>query len=174
MPEARRGRKALVAGLVVCAAAAAALVVVVLRPGSEAETAPSANATQASQAAPATPPSAAMASVPVTTLPSASPAPTTPLTTHFTSDPGGVVVKEDGKEICASTPCDHDFEPDPTHEHKLVFTKPGFRPETRMIHAGDSPVAVHLVAARAWTAPAQAKPAETNAPTPQGFKEIPY
>jgi hypothetical protein len=107
-------------------------------------------------------------------LPSASPAPPSALTTHFTSDPPGAVVKEDGKEICASTPCDHTFEPDPTHEHKLVFSKAGFRAETKVVHVGDSPVVVHLVAARAWSPPAQAKPAETNVATPQGFKEIPY
>jgi eukaryotic-like serine/threonine-protein kinase len=169
MPELRRGRKALVA-LAACAAAVAAVLLVVLRPGGDADSAAPAKVADPARVAPP-PASAAPVSVPVTTLPSASP---TALATHLTSDPVGAAVKEDGKEICPSTPCDHSFEPDPAHEHKLVFSKQGFRAETKVIHAGETSVAVHLVAARAWSPPAQAKPAETGVATPQGFKEIPY
>jgi hypothetical protein len=98
------------------------------------------------------------------------------MVTHLTSEPAGAVVKEDGKEVCAATPCDHDFGSDVTREHKLVFSKPGFRLETRTLHTGDSPVSVRFARAPAWTAPAAPppKPAEPSAPTPQGFKEIPY
>jgi serine/threonine protein kinase len=176
VPDFRRGRRALAAGVVCAVGVGAALAVVLLR-GGNGETAALENVSPPAQAAlpPVAPPPPPVAATPVPPAPAA-PVVSTPaaLTTHFTSDPAGAVVREDGKEICAATPCDHDYEPDVLREHKLVFTKAGFRAETKLIHAGDSPVSVRLVAAHAWSAPAQAKPAETNAATPQGFKEIPY
>ncbi len=174
VPNFRRGRKALWAGVACAIAGAVLLVLIVPRGNDEGLAAPAVTGAPAPTAA--TPPSASPPPVALTSLPSASP-PTAPasLTTRFTSDPPGAAVKEDGKEVCAATPCDHAFEADVTHEHKVVFYKAGYRLETRMIHAGDSPVAVRLTGAHAWNPPpAQAKPAETNAPTPQGFKEIPY
>jgi len=106
-----------------------------------------------------------------------------PLTTRvrITSDPPGASVKEDGKDVCASTPCDHDFEADPAKDHRLSFAKPGFHAETRTMRVGESPVNVRLSkSAGGWSPrtpqapPIRSTPAPDNAPTPSGFKDIPY
>jgi hypothetical protein len=100
------------------------------------------------------------------------------------SEPPGASVKENGEEICAATPCDHVFPADPTGdhaervEHKAVFTRAGYKPETRPFHGSDGQVSVTLapqVAVKAWQPPPQqpkAKAPDTAAP--QGFKDIPY
>jgi serine/threonine protein kinase len=183
LSDPRRGTKIVAAIVVLVAAALGVLIVLSLRPSSDEATAAPAAADPAvtpavvpPRAAAAAPPSAgAPQTVEVTALPSAAATPSS-MSAHITSDPAGAVVKEDGKEVCAATPCDHDFGADFTKEHKLVFYKAGFRLETRVVHAGDTPVAVHFVRAPAWAPPASqpAKPAEPSAPTPQGFKEIPY
>jgi serine/threonine protein kinase len=177
MPEFRRSRKVWLAGLF-CVAAGATLAVALSQRGTDENAAsdPPAQAESTPKAAAPPPPGATTPSVEVTSLPSAAPTPLPSMSAHITSDPPGAVVKEDGKEVCAATPCDHDFGSDVTKEHKLVFYKPGFRLETRAMHAGDTPVAVRLTTAKAWTAPAghESKPADPGAATPNGFKEIPY
>jgi serine/threonine protein kinase len=174
-PEFRRSHKVVYAGIFCALAAAGLLVVLSQQRSSENEERPPPSAAVAAPPAENKTPAAAPVppSVEVTSLPSAAAAPTV---THLASEPAGAIVKEDGKEICAATPCDHDFGTDVTREHKLAFLKPGFRPETRTVHTGDSPVAVRLSRAAAWTPPAagQPRPAEPAPATPQGFKEIPY
>jgi serine/threonine protein kinase len=100
----------------------------------------------------------------------------TTLTVHFVTEPPGASVKENGAELCATTPCDHAYPADPTTEHKVVFNHGGYRPETRVVHANDAQVALTLVAAKAWVPPprgAGPKPADSSG-APQGFKDIPY
>jgi serine/threonine protein kinase len=99
---------------------------------------------------------------------------------RISSEPTGALVKEDGKELCPSTPCDHDFDADPAKEHRLSFTKAGYRAEVRTVRIGDTPVSVRLAkSAGTWAAPPakvrEREPAPAdNTPTPSGFKEIPY
>jgi hypothetical protein len=78
-------------------------------------------------------------------------------------------VREDGKEVCAATPCAIEYRGDDAKTaHRLVVSKPGFRNELRETKAGET-VAVHLVRApQVWSAP---RPQDS---APQGFKEIPY
>jgi len=104
------------------------------------------------------------------------PAPTT-LSVHFVTDPPGASVKENGAELCAATPCDHSYPADSTVEHKILINHPGYRPETRVVHASDAQVALTLVAMKAWAPPprpATPKPGESAGAAPQGFKDIPY
>ncbi len=66
------------------------------------------------------------------------------------SDPDGASVKEDGVELCSSTPCDILYkgaDADPSREHKLTVSRPGYRVEARTLKVGDSPVAVKLTKA---------------------------
>jgi serine/threonine-protein kinase len=95
------------------------------------------------------------------------------------SDPDGASVKEDGVELCGSTPCDILYkgsDADPLREHKLTVARPGYRPETRTVKVGDSPVAVKL--ARAPEVPRfvpAAAPKNDTPPAPTGYKnDLPY
>ena len=95
---------------------------------------------------------------------------------RINSDPDGASVKEEGIEICSSTPCDIPYkgpEADPSKEHKLTFTKGGFRTETKSIKVGDSPISIKLTKAPAF-APAPAGEKKDPPPMP-GYKgDIPY
>jgi eukaryotic-like serine/threonine-protein kinase len=174
MPDLRRGRKALAIGVVCALAATVGLGVAFAvrgEPGLAVRTAPAPQVTAIATAPAATATTATATSTATSTATENA----TGGLVHVISEPAGAVVKEDGKEVCPSTPCDHDFGADGTREHKLVFYKPGFRLETRLVHAGDPPVSVKLAQAKAWSAPgSQAKPADSSSQTPQGFKEIPY
>jgi serine/threonine-protein kinase len=95
------------------------------------------------------------------------------------SDPDGASVKEDGVELCGSTPCDILYkgsDADPLREHKLTISHPGFRSETRTVKVGDSPVAFKL--ARAPEVPRfvpAAPPKNDTPPAPTGYKnDLPY
>jgi eukaryotic-like serine/threonine-protein kinase len=111
---------------------------------------------------------------PMTGTPTPPPAPSS-AKVRINSEPPGATVKEDGKELCAATPCDHDFDPDPSKDHKLAFTKSGYRAEVRTVHVGDTPVTVRLSKGTStWSAPPKAQPQPDNTPTPSGFKDIPY
>jgi serine/threonine protein kinase len=111
-------------------------------------------------------------------LTSASPPAPTSANVRISSDPSGATVKEDGREICAATPCDHEFELDQAKEHRLTFAKAGYRPEVRTVRVADSPVSVRLARSYGTWSPAPAPkpptPPADNTPTPSGFKEIPY
>jgi eukaryotic-like serine/threonine-protein kinase len=107
---------------------------------------------------------------------------TTPPTLKVTTDPPGAAVREDGKELCATTPCDLVFNTDgadATKPHKLLILHAGFRPEARTVKANDPPVHVKLHAAVAGggARPPQSQPTATAKPettTPNGFKDQPY
>jgi eukaryotic-like serine/threonine-protein kinase len=96
---------------------------------------------------------------------------------RLNSEPDGASVKEDGVEICTSTPCDITYrasDADPTKEHKLMFSKPGYRAEAKAVKVGDSPVGVKLTKVpAAWTPPPA--PKEDKGGAPPGYKvDIPY
>jgi serine/threonine-protein kinase len=95
------------------------------------------------------------------------------------SDPDGASVKEDGVELCGSTPCDILYkgqDADPAREHRLTVSHPGYRPETRTVKLGDSPFAVKLT--RAPEVPRfvpAAAPRSDTPPAPTGYKnDLPY
>ena len=107
--------------------------------------------------------------------------PGTPSTSAFVkvrlnTDPPDSSVKEDGIEICSSTPCDVTYrgsDADSSKEHKLLFSKNGYKVESKTIKVADSPITVKLTKAPAvWVAPQQAAP--KNDDRPPGFKDLPY
>jgi eukaryotic-like serine/threonine-protein kinase len=108
---------------------------------------------------------------------SAPPVPATPalVKVRVTSEPDGATVKEDGVEICTSTPCDVTYrgpDADVTKEHKLVIAKSGYRPETKLIKVGDTPIAVKLTRGTGGWAPTP-RPVDPGK-GPEGFKDLPY
>ena len=108
------------------------------------------------------------------------------VTFKVTTDPPGASVREDATELCASTPCDVSFKgdaADPAKAHKLLVQHAGFRPETRLVKAGDAALAngLHLKLYRGGFVgggrPAPAVTTGTKPPpetTPNGFKDLPY
>ncbi len=99
---------------------------------------------------------------------------------HITTEPPGASVREDATELCAATPCEITFKgdaADPAKAHKLLFTHPGFRPDVKMVKAGDAPLQVKLLRAGGGGRPTVAAPPATAKPTtdtPNGFKDLPY
>jgi eukaryotic-like serine/threonine-protein kinase len=106
------------------------------------------------------------------------------------SEPDGATVKEDGVELCGSTPCDILYkggDADPAREHKLLVSRQGFKAEARTVKVGDSPIIVKLTrlpdatrlvpvapAAPQATPQATAPKADTP-PVPTGYKtDLPY
>jgi len=70
---------------------------------------------------------------------------------RLNSVPDSASVREDGVELCSSTPCDILYkgtDAEPTRAHVLTIARSGFRPETITVRPPDSPVRVTLVAAR--------------------------
>jgi hypothetical protein len=99
-----------------------------------------------------TPPSpmATVASVPPTSTATTATAPSL-AKVRVGSEPDGVSVTEDGVELCSSTPCDFLYkgtDADPATQHSLTFARTGYRPQTRIVKVGDSPVSVKLIAER--------------------------
>ena len=95
---------------------------------------------------------------------------------RINTDPQDASVKEDGIEVCSSTPCEITYkgvDGDPNKDHKLMFSKAGYRVENRTVKLGDSPVNVKLTKAPQYYAPPQQqqKPPEDK---PPGFKDLPY
>ncbi len=98
---------------------------------------------------------------------------------RINTEPDGASVKEDGVEVCSSTPCDVLYKgPDAEgeREHRLAITRAGFKPEQRAIKVGDSPVYVKLARAPATGGGRGAAPPPplTKDDGPKGFKDIPY
>jgi|CZKU01.1.fsa_nt_gi serine/threonine-protein kinase len=106
---------------------------------------------------------------------------------RINTDPDGATVKEDGVELCGSTPCDILYkgaDADPGREHKLALSRQGYKVETRTLKVGDSPLAVKL--AKALESPrfipqgqpaygGQRPEARPEAPPPAGYKnDLPY
>ncbi len=102
---------------------------------------------------------------------------------RINSDPAGATVKEDGVELCGSTPCDIVYkgsDADPSRDHALVVTRQGFRPERTVVKASDASIVVRLTklpdAPRVFQQPVpQAIPRTDPPPAPTGYKtDLPY
>jgi serine/threonine-protein kinase len=175
-PPGRSGSKGMLVAAVVGALAIAGIIgFVALRP-SKPVTSPTGNPTSTTTS---------MSTAPTPTdNPTAAPTATTPPTqpslvkVRVNTDPDGASVKEDGVELCSSTPCDILYkgaDADPTREHKLTFTRVGSRVETKTVKVGDSPVTVKLTVAPAGPYRPAPQPKDNTAPVPTGYKnDIPY
>ncbi len=115
----------------------------------------------------------------------AAPSPALPAAPAFAkvrvnSDPDGASVKEDGVELCTSTPCDILYkgpDADAAREHKLTVSRQGYKSESRSIRVGDSPVAVKLAKVELPRVAPQPAPAKNDTPqtVPTGYKsDVPY
>src|ERR1700733_9227553 len=73
------------------------------------------------------------------------------------TDPDRASVKEDGYEVCNSTPCEITYkgavDADPAKDHKLLISKTGYKVESRTVRIGESPVTVKLSRRPATGAP---------------------
>jgi serine/threonine protein kinase len=79
------------------------------------------------------------------------PAPSASATLHISTDPPGAKVKEEGDTMCESTPCDIVYVgegADNGFEHLLVFLKPDYKLERKLVSVAASPVTVKLTRAR--------------------------
>jgi serine/threonine-protein kinase len=121
---------------------------------------------------------ASTATAPQTATATAAPPTSTIVKVRINSDPDGASVKEDGVELCSSTPCDILYkgsDADPTKEHRLTILKNGFRLETKNVKVGDSPVTFKLIAAPVYIRPAPQQKNEQQQSAPGGYKnELPY
>ena len=118
--------------------------------------------------------------------PTALPRPAAPVAVsmRIVTDPDGATVKEDGVEVCSSTPCDILYkgsDADPARVHKLTFSRTGYRAEGKDVKVGDAtpvtvklskiPEAPRVVPLARPEPPSPASPA----PVPTGYKtDIPY
>jgi serine/threonine protein kinase len=113
--------------------------------------------------------------LPAVALPAAPPA---LAQVRINTDPDGASVKEDGIEVCSSTPCDvlyQGSEADPMREHRLSVARAGYRMESRTVKVGDSPVTVKLTVVPAPIFRPAAQPKDTASLVPSGYKnDIPY
>jgi len=90
------------------------------------------------------------------TCPTVVAAPVTPASprlvkVRLNSEPDGASVREDGVELCGSTPCDILYkgsDAEPTRGHVLTIARSGFRPETMTVTPPDSPILVKLTRVR--------------------------
>jgi serine/threonine-protein kinase len=103
-----------------------------------------------------------------------------PATLSVVTDPPGARVREDGVDVCDSTPCEIAYEGlDVAKEHKLVLLRSGYRVETRTAKAAEGRVSVKLLPLppTPHAPPALAPAAQKSEPLalPPGYKaEIPY
>jgi serine/threonine-protein kinase len=100
-----------------------------------------------------------------------------PLKVRVSTDPEGANVREDGREVCAATPCDVSFAPDGKKTRKLLFVKNGFRNDVREVGATDGQLNVKLAKAGGGYVPPKQPPAQDHPEStsaPEGFKDIPY
>jgi serine/threonine-protein kinase len=94
------------------------------------------------------------------------------------TEPDGAGVKEDGVELCSSTPCDILYkgpDADPARDHKLTVARPGYRSETRSVKVTEGSLTVKLskVDPPRFVPPPAVKPDMPVAPT--GYKtDVPY
>jgi serine/threonine-protein kinase len=103
---------------------------------------------------------------------------------RINTEPDGASVKEDGVELCSSTPCDILYkgaDADASKEHRLTLVRAGYRSETKSVRVGDTPINVKLGALPAaphYVAPQGAPRSDRQSDTPSlppGYKpDIPY
>lgn len=80
---------------------------------------------------------------------------------HIESTPPGAAVLENGKAICSATPCDVTYTGDEAAaEHKIMFSKSGFKTSNTTIKPGDGSVSGTLV------------PVPTQKTVPEGYKDF--
>ncbi len=137
---------------------------------------PSAGSTPSAPAA-----QTALAPVPSASAPpvASAPPPIAIVKIRVNTDPDGASVKEDGVELCGSTPCDLLYkgsDADPAREHKLTVGRPGFKTEARTVKLGDTPVLIKLTRAPEVPRFVPAAPPRSDAPpVPTGYKnDLPY
>jgi serine/threonine-protein kinase len=95
-------------------------------------------------------PSAPNSASPVV-APSAALAPKPTATLHVETMPPGAKVKEEGDTMCDATPCDIVYSGEgasPSVEHLLVFMKPDYKLERKLVTVDISPVRVKLTKAK--------------------------
>jgi serine/threonine-protein kinase len=164
----------LVAAVVGALAIAGIIGFVALRPSKQGTTTPSGSPTSTTANVAPTAPTDNPTVAPTATTPPTSPS---LVKVRVNTDPDGASVKEDGVELCSSTPCDILYkgaDADATREHKLSFTHNGYRVENKTVKVGDSPVTVKLTAAPMVFHPVQ-QPKDNSAQVPGGYKgEVPY
>jgi len=174
-PPGKSGSKGMLVAAVVGALAIAGIIgFVALRPNKPLTTTPSGNPTSTTMNVAPTAPTDNPTVAPTVTTP---PAPASLVKVRVNTDPDGASVKEDGVELCSSTPCDILYkgaDADPTREHKLTFTRNGYRLEIKSVKVGDSPVTVKLTVAPAGVYRPAPQPKDNTAPQPTVYKEIPY
>jgi serine/threonine-protein kinase len=178
LPGGRGGSKGALITAVVGALACALLVsYLAVRPHG-----PAAGAPTSTVQGGASSPQGTLAAVPPTEAVPVAPAPPALVKVRINTEPDGASVKEDGVELCSSTPCDILYkgpDADAAKEHRLTFARAGYRPDTRSVRVGDSPVIVKLAAipagpAQHYVAP-QAPPKTESPSLPPGYKpDIPY
>jgi eukaryotic-like serine/threonine-protein kinase len=100
-----------------------------------------------------------------------------PLKVRVSSEPEGANVREDGREVCAATPCDVSFASDGKKTRKLLFVKNGFRADSREVGATDGQLTVKLARAGGGYVPPKQPPSNDHPESttaPEGFKDLPY
>jgi len=97
------------------------------------------------------------------------PAPPPLVKVRVMSTPPGASVREDGVELCVTTPCDVAYEAS-SELHNLVVSKPGFASKTITTRATDGQVEARLPALSSDPKTGRKAPV---AP-PEGFKDLPY
>jgi serine/threonine-protein kinase len=97
---------------------------------------------------------------------------------RINTEPDGAGVKEDGVELCSSTPCDILYkgaDADPSREHKLTLARQGYRPETRSVKVTDSALTVKLAKAEGSRIVPQVTARPEAAAVPTGYRtDVPY
>jgi serine/threonine-protein kinase len=178
----RSGSKGVLIASVIGIAAVLGIIAFIAMKGGDKKT-PPANASTGTAAT--TAPNAPTGAAPLTTATEATTAnnnssAASTVKVRLNSDPQGASVKEEGVEICNSTPCDVTYkgaEADPSREHKLVFTLGGFKVENKTIKVGDHPVSVKLTKADPvrWGPAPQGGGNKEPTTVPTGYKQdIPY
>jgi serine/threonine protein kinase len=170
-PSDRHGSKAVLATVVTLAlAVVGAVVYVAVRPAKSSMATFAPPATTTSAVAATLVPAAASAIVQAPVGP--------PVRLRISTDPDGASVREDGIEVCTSTPCDVFYagtDADPDRDHKLTLMRQGYRVEIRNLKATDSALLrVKLTPSPRPVLPPPQRPADTPA-VPTGYKtDIPY
>lgn len=140
-------------------------------------TSPSPSASASPSASSASSPSSSSSVAPPTSA-SATTADPKGTTVHFVTDPPGATVKENGKELCAPTPCEVTFKgDDATRTHKISIEEKGFKSETKSVKpiavTGGADAAARAIDVKLTKSPAPGpKPTpKPEASTPSGFKD---
>jgi serine/threonine-protein kinase len=128
-----------------------------------------ASATSATITASTATATAATATTATTATPTATTTPAA-VKVRVDSDPPGASVRENGVEICSATPCDVLYNGEdavPIKEHRLTFSKPGYRAETKSARIADAPIKAKLARAPGGSV----KPSHASGAKPEASSE---